>query len=495
MGKSTPVSTSHRRDDECGYGPSAGSGGPTSRDEGRLTVEEAIGTSRRPARGRRPGVIGFAVGMVVVLVFGIMGVTPAGASTIGLNHLAPSLLLRPGVTHTAPGPDSPRIPGLPNISKVTISSLFPGGPVSTTTKGISATYAGTTLVVHWDPDNVLTVAGAGPLAAGSTVIEGFEPPLGGTISLSGSNACSAKGGLGILTINQMVVHPPKTVTVLALQFFCVAPTVGVGSLIMGTVGLNVPPSTRPPGYNLYGQDGSITTLSSSANESSVSSSSGEVSGAALPVVGMATTPLDGGYWLVTHGGRVFPFGDAPFLGSAGGLHLNRPIVGMAGAPDGNGYWEVAADGGVFSFGAAHFHGSTGNLHLNQPIVGMAATPDGKGYWLVAADGGVFSFGDAGFHGSTGALHLNKPIVGMAATPDGNGYWLVASDGGVFSFGDAGFHGSAGSHPPNSPVVGMAASPDGRGYWIADADGDVVSYGDAPSEGDVIGITDLAGITR
>ena len=74
--------------------------------------------------------------MVVVLVFGIMGVTPAG----GVNN-------RP----QSPGPKSPptagrgphrarsrlpRIPGLSNISKVTISSLFPGGKFSTTTKGI-----------------------------------------------------------------------------------------------------------------------------------------------------------------------------------------------------------------------------------------------------------------------------------------------------------------------------------------------------------------------
>jgi hypothetical protein len=114
-----------------------------------------------------------------------------------------------------------------------------------------------------------------------------------------------------------------------------------------------------------------------------------------------------------------------------------PIVGMASTPDGKGYWLVASDGGIFSFGDAPFYGSTGAMHLNQPIVGMA--PDGKGYWLVASDGGIFSFGDAPFYGSTGAMHLNQPIVGMA--PDGKGYWLVASDRGVFSFGAAQFYGA------------------------------------------------------
>jgi hypothetical protein len=60
---------------------------------------------------------------------------------------------------------------------------------------------------------------------------------------------------------------------------------------------------------------------------------------------------------------------------------------------------VAADGGVFTYGDAPFYGSMGAVHLNKPIVGMATTPDGKGYWLVAADGGVFTFGDARFYGA------------------------------------------------------------------------------------------------
>jgi hypothetical protein len=38
----------------------------------------------------------------------------------------------------------------------------------------------------------------------------------------------------------------------------------------------------------------------------------------------------------------------------GGGHLNAPVVGMARTPDDDGYWEVAADGGIFSFGDAVF---------------------------------------------------------------------------------------------------------------------------------------------
>jgi hypothetical protein len=197
-----------------------------------------------------------------------------------------------------------------------------------------------------------------------------------------------------------------------------------------------------------------------------------------PVVGIANTPDSGGYWTVAKDGGIFSFGDAKFFGSTGGMHLNAPIVGMAPTPDGNGYWLVASDGGIFSYGDAKFFGSTGGMHLNQPIVGMASTPDGKGYWLVASDGGIFSYGDAKFFGSTGGTHLNAPIVGMASTRDGAGYWLVATDGGIFSYGDAKFFGSTGGTHLNKPVVGMAASPDGAGYWLVASDGGIFSYGDA-----------------
>ncbi len=182
-----------------------------------------------------------------------------------------------------------------------------------------------------------------------------------------------------------------------------------------------------------------------------------------------------GYRFVATDGGVFDYGaGAPFLGSMGGMHLNKPVVGMAVTPGGDGYDLVASDGGIFSFGSAQFYGSTGGIQLNKPVVGMAMTPDGAGYWLVATDGGIFSYGDAQFYGSTGSLTLNKPIVGMAATPDGKGYWLVASDGGIFNYGDAAFLGSAGALPLNKPVVGMTAPVSG-GYYLVATDGGIFSY--------------------
>ena len=72
---------------------------------------------------------------------------------------------------------------------------------------------------------------------------------------------------------------------------------------------------------------------------------------------------------------------------------------------------MASDGGIFSYGDATFLGSTGGITLNKPIVGMAATRDGGGYWLLASDGGVFNYGDAGFSGSAAPLAADNPAVG------------------------------------------------------------------------------------
>ncbi len=199
-----------------------------------------------------------------------------------------------------------------------------------------------------------------------------------------------------------------------------------------------------------------------------------------PVVGMATTPDGGGYWLAAQDGGIFSFGDARFYGSMGGSPLNRPVVGMASTRTGHGYWLVASDGGIFSFGDAQFYGSMGGQYLYRPIVGMAATPDGGGYWLVASDGGIFSFGDARFYGSTGGENLNQPVVGMAAAP-GAGYRLVASDGGIFSFGVP-FYGSLGGLWLNSPIVAMVGSHDGAGYWMLAANGATYRFGNVPDMG-------------
>jgi hypothetical protein len=264
--------------------------------------------------------------------------------------------------------------------------------------------------------------------------------------------------------------------------------------VSGTVAINIVPTTPHAGYYIYGAAGELAGF---GNDSYLNYL-GDLTTTNLnqPIVTMATTPDDGGYWMVATDGGVFSFGDAGYYGSTGAIHLNKPIVGMASTPDGKGYWFVASDGGIFSFGDANFFGSTGAIHLNKPIVGMAATPDGRGYWLVASDGGIFSFGDANFFGSTGAIQLNKPIVGMAATPTGRGYWMAASDGGIFTFGDARFFGSTGAIHLNQPIEAMLPTQDGGGYWLVASDGGIFTFGDATFAGSLggTGIDDVAGVS-
>jgi hypothetical protein len=192
---------------------------------------------------------------------------------------------------------------------------------------------------------------------------------------------------------------------------------------------------------------------------------GSMAGKALnsPIVGLASTPDGGGYWLVAADGGVFSFGNAQFYGSEGSVKLNAPIVGIASSPDGLGYWLVASDGGIFAFGDAGYHGSMGGTRLNQPVVGMAADAQTGGYWLTAADGGVFNF-DAPYFGSLGNLHLNAPIRFVTGTPDDGGYRMVGSDGGVFNFGDAIYYGSAATAGSRGWGA-LATTPDGDGYWL------------------------------
>ena len=86
------------------------------------------------------------------------------------------------------------------------------------------------------------------------------------------------------------------------------------------------------------------------------------------------------------------------------IDLSNGLVVPCSAPnDPFGYRFVATDGGVFTYGNQPFCGSTGGIHINQPVVGIANTPDSGGYWTVARDGGIFSFGDAKFFGSTGGI--------------------------------------------------------------------------------------------
>jgi len=301
-----------------------------------------------------------------------------------------------------------------------------------------------------------------------------SPDLIMTIGVGGQRCGEFQGTVGwdgSVTLDQYAYS--QSIDTLAAQITCTNDDVS----ITGTIAYNVQNTTPGEGYYLYDNAGNTYGF---GNDSYLTYL-GNPSFLALnaPIVSMATTPDDGGYWMTAGDGGVFTYGDAGFFGSTGNIRLNKPVVSMAATSDGGGYWFVASDGGVFSYGDAQFYGSTGGMHLNKPIVGMEATPDDGGYWLVASDGGVFAFGDAQFYGSTGGIHLNEPIVSMTSTTDGMGYWLVASDGGVFAFGDAGFFGSTGNIHLNQPIVGILSTDDDLGYLMVADDGGVFTFGDAP----------------
>jgi hypothetical protein len=211
-----------------------------------------------------------------------------------------------------------------------------------------------------------------------------------------------------------------------------------------------------------------------------------------PPTPSSATPTHG-YWLVGTDGGVFNFGAAAFLGSTGGVRLQRPVVDVTPMANRGGYWLVASDGGVFALGEAAFYGSlpgvgvspagSGLGHsLNAPIVGMVPAANGEGYFLLASDGGVFAFGSgATFEGSCPGI---GGCVGsaVAVMPDasGNGYWVVTQSGHVYTFGGAPYYGAPGQ--TGSPVTSAVRTPDGGGYWILTANGAVHGYGDATNLG-------------
>ncbi len=93
------------------------------------------------------------------------------------------------------------------------------------------------------------------------------------------------------------------------------------------------------------------------------------------------------------------------------MKLNAPIIDLAPSVDNKGYYLLAKDGGVFTFGSADFKGSTGDLKLNAPVIAMLVAPDGAGYWLAATDGGIFTFG-AAVPGLDGRHKLNGPVLDL-----------------------------------------------------------------------------------
>ncbi|HUD06184.1 MAG TPA: hypothetical protein VMR18_04705 [Candidatus Saccharimonadales bacterium] len=290
-------------------------------------------------------------------------------------------------------------------------------------------------------------------------------------------------------------------------------------------------------------------------------------GGNVDIVGIAASSKDG-YWEADSDGQVYEFGNAPDFPDPGGVGptiggispvLSGPkVVGIASTPDGGGYWLVDDAGTVYPFGDATNYGSSPS-GARTGITGIAVTPDGGGYWLVTRYGAVIPFGDAGEYenGVTnyGGGKGEPNIVGIAADqnigkstsgPNGTtvpsayyGYWLIGSNGTVWGKGgpnatvsQAPWEGekltsgsdtdvaivadpTSGSNQPNqyyyevssegniwvrpaadpsygspisddetvsAPITSMAVTPDGTGYWETGNNGQIYNFGSAKDHG-------------
>ena len=151
--------------------------------------------------------------------------------------------------------------------------------------------------------------------------------------------------------------------------------------------------------------------------------------------------------MVASDGGVFAFGDAAFEGSLGASPPSSPIVYMAPTPDDNGYWLLSQDGTVYAFGDAGNYGSVQGRRLPPP---RWRRPRRGATGSSTADGAVYPFGNAKNYGSPGPVPV--PAANVQATSP--------TSGSTSGSGNAGSSASRGT----SPAVDQGAQPfgwDGR----------------------------------
>jgi hypothetical protein len=155
------------------------------------------------------------------------------------------------------------------------------------------------------------------------------------------------------------------------QFFGSAANFPLNATITG-----ITPTPDGGGYFLIASDGSVYAFGDAFNSGSARCTPN--CGPGVSAVGIVVNPdANGGYWTANNNGVVgfFPLSPADyskdFYGPGTPIRgLVAPVVGISTTSMGNGYWLVAADGGIFSFGSAQFFGSIGGHRLNAPVVGM-----------------------------------------------------------------------------------------------------------------------------
>jgi ice-binding like protein/fibronectin type III domain protein len=124
-----------------------------------------------------------------------------------------------------------------------------------------------------------------------------------------------------------------------------------------------------------------------------------------PLVAIVSTPGALGFWVVANSGKVFSFGNAHFYGSPGSplrtaivgktrasdepsySPLKSLIVGMARTNNGGGYYLLSHDGQVYAFGDAQVYGSA----LGTDAIGIIVS--GDGYWVESTSGQLAAEGN------------------------------------------------------------------------------------------------------
>ena len=91
------------------------------------------------------------------------------------------------------------------------------------------------------------------------------------------------------------------------------------------------------------------------------------------IVKWVTTRSGNGAWGVTSDGAVYTLGDAPYHGGITNIQLNAPIVDIAPTWDDGGYWILGRDSGVFAKGDAEFWDSAGQPG-DGPAIAITAGP-------------------------------------------------------------------------------------------------------------------------
>ncbi len=146
--------------------------------------------------------------------------------------------------------------------------------------------------------------------------------------------------------------------------------------------------------------------------------------AAGPAVQLVPTPGYAGYWILTHSGQVFAFGNAATFSQTMPSSDGQALA-MAVTPSGSGAFVLTSSGTVFPMGNADNYG---NIPANLSPVSIASSPSGLGYWILSAQGVVSAFGDAASYGSlpqaTNTASPSYPNGTLLRQTGTSAVWLV-----------------------------------------------------------------------